>query len=618
MPESSKWRHKALVSALLGAGVCALVATVVWSGALGGVELQGYDLLVASRGAGSPAESIVVVDFDEASVRAYNAFPIPRGLLANVLEKISSGEPRVIGLDVILDKERKPEDDRHLAEVMTRVDNVILVSEFGFERLPRNEPLPAFAEAAAGIGFGDLPRDADGPVRRAFLLRFTTDYKRLAFPAAVASYFSEQRLKPARPGFLLFGNAEIPLIYTNPDSTLIQFWNSFPAQTVPVQRLLADDFDATQFKGKIVLIGQSSQFGKDLVNTPVFRFRRPASGRAELSGTEVHAAAIQTLLTGKTIRKLDARWQWVLNLALIALLIAVLITLRPLYSIFLVLVGLAGVFLLALNLFASHGIWIPFLSTEAGAILALPAGLGYRYLEERRLKSLVEAERRQLMGLFERYVSPDVVAEIWKRRDEIVLAGEERVATVLFSDIRSFTALTAGRPSSEVLKWLNTYLTAMSRVIADNRGYLNKYMGDGIMAVFGAPLSEGIESDACRAANTALEMHKNVEELNARLAPGQPHFKIGIGIHTGTVTAGSVGSPERQEYSTIGETTNLASRLESITKDFKTGIVLSPATEELVRGKFETAALGEAVVRGFTGKILLYTVRNKSSPGAKP
>ena len=618
MAEASPRRNPLLVSAMLAAAVCGLLALMVWSGLLEGVELQGFDLLVAGRGAGSPSENIIVVDFDEASVRAYNAFPLPRRLLADVLEKISAGEPSVIGLDVILDKERTPAaDDQHLAEVIDRAGNVVLVSEYGFDRLPRNEPLPLFARAAAGVAFGDLAYDVDGSVRRTFLLVFRTEYKRWSFPVALASVISGGGLKQGGGGSLRFGETEIPLIYTNPDSTLIQFWTSLPARTVAVQLLLAPKFDASVFKGKIVLVGQSSQFGKDLVSTPVFRYRRPATGRTQLSGTEVHAAALETLLVGKTMRKLGTPRHWILSLALIAVWIAALITIRPLYSVLLVVCGLAGVYLLALYLFTSHGIWMPFLSTEAGGVLALPAGLGYRYLEERRLKRLVEAERKRLMGLFESYVSPDVAAEIWERRGEIVLAGEERVATVLFSDIRNFTGLTAGKPSSEVLKWLNFYLAGMSRVIAANRGYLCKYMGDGIMAVFGAPLSEGAENDACRAVKTALEMHEKVEELNARLAPDQAHYKIGVGIHTGAVTAGSVGSPERQEYSTIGETTNLASRLEALTKEFKTGIIISPQTAEAVRGKFQTVALGETEVRGFSGRTLLYTVHSGLASEAK-
>jgi adenylate cyclase len=226
----------------------------------------------------------------------------------------------------------------------------------------------------------------------------------------------------------------------------------------------------------------------------------------------------------------------------------------------------------------------------------------------------MEAERRQLMGLFERYVSADVAAEIWKNRDNIVLAGEERVATILFSDIRSFTAITAGVPSNEVLAWLNRYLTAMGEVIKQNRGFLNKFIGDGIMVIFGAPLTEGTREDARRAVRCAQEMLAKVDHWNANKPNGDPTLKIGIGIHTGPVTAGNVGSPDRLEYSVIGEAVNLASRLESLTKDFHAPLILRPATWEQVRGQFPTVPLGEAQVRGFTTAIPLYSLKRFESP----
>jgi len=252
-----------------------------------------------------------------------------------------------------------------------------------------------------------------------------------------------------------------------------------------------------------------------------------------------------------------------------------------------------------------------FISTEAGIILALPAGLGYRYLQERRLKAHAEAEQRDLMNLFERYVSPDVAAEIWDRRGEIVLAGQERTATVLFSDIRSFTALTEGKPSTQVLAWLNEYFTAMAQIIKANRGFLNKFIGDGMLVVFGVPLSEGVEKDAQRAVQTALQMLARAEQFNTRQGTERPRLAIGIGLHTGRLTVGNVGAPDRLEYSVIGETVNLASRLEALTKDFKTGIVMSAETWELVRNQVCTEALGEAAVRGFKDRICVYTCLRK-------
>src|SRR6185436_11743461 len=165
-----------------------------------------------------------------------------------------------------------------------------------------------------------------------------------------------------------------------------------------------------------------------------------------------------------------------------------------------------------------------------------------------------QADREQLMGLFGRYVSSEVADEIWRRRGEIVLAGEERTATVLFSDIRNFTGLTAGKSSGEVLAWLNDYFTAMSEVVKKNDGFLNKFIGDGLMVVFGVPLGTSVKDDACRAARTAIEMLDRVEALNNARAPGRHELKIGIGIHTGRLTAGTVGSGDRLEYSVIGET----------------------------------------------------------------
>ena len=170
-------------------------------------------------------------------------------------------------------------------------------------------------------------------------------------------------------------------------------------------------------------------------------------------------------------------------------------------------------------------------------------------MQEKLLRSEITKEREQIMGLFGRYVSPDVAQQIWARRGELVLAGEERVATVLFSDIRGFTAMTAGKPSDIVLQWLNSYLTAMDDVIRAHGGLLNKFIGDGIMVLFGVPLSDGVEKDAARAVRAALAM---IERLDLMNATGGLHrefgpLRIGIGLHTGQLTCGNVRSSSRLE-----------------------------------------------------------------------
>lgn len=579
------------------------------------IELQGYDLLVSQSGPAIPANRILIVDFDDDSVRRLNAFPLPRLLLADVLGRVSAGEPAVIGLDVILDRKRLDSDDQRLADAIERAGNVVLVSEYGFGDLGRNEPLPEFEAKAAGVGFGDLPQDEDGTVRRMPLMLNQPDYQRLSFPVALSAYATEQALKPGGAGYLLFGSTRIPLATQNPDSAWIDFHPGFPAPSIPVTELAGAGFDSHIFKDKIVLIGQSSEMGRDLFMTSAFHFRSPAQGRNLLSGAEIHAAAVATLLDGRFHSRMAALPEWGINFVLALLSILVTIRVRWVLVVVYFLAATMGISVAALFLFSHLRLWMPYLATEACVVLACPAAFGYRYLEERAAKRRTQAERHQLMGLFERYVSADAAAEIWKRRDHLVLAGEERVATVLFSDIRSFTALTAGKPSVEVLKWLNRYLTAMSEVVKANQGFLNKFIGDGIMVIFGVPLGEGEREDARRSVQCALQMLEEVEKLNVQMDAAEPRLKIGIGIHTGTLTAGNVGSPDRLEYSVIGETVNLASRLESLTKTLNSDIVISPSTWELVREHFATRALGESEVRGFSGKIMLYGVTSHKAVG---
>ncbi len=601
-------RHPMLASLILAAVVCALVAGFMRLGALASAELQGYDLLVAMRGLKAPPSNITIVDFDDATMEGLRIFPIPRALLAQVVEKISAGKPALIGLDILLSEKRDAAGDQQLAHAITKAGNVVIANNFGSAQLPPSEPQPIFREAALDVAFVNAPLDEDARVRRVLLWMKTKEFSGVSLPVALVSNFTAKPLEPGRPGTVRIGATEIALDGASPNAALITFWKPTAAQIISVQRLLAEGFDFSVFKGKIVLVGQSSAKGKDLFLTPANRYGAGEGDRAMLSGAEIHAAAVATLLAGDATRVLRPLPLWLLNFLLAWLALAAVISARPAYAVLAALGAILGVYALAQFLFSVQHVWVRFMSSEAGILFALPAGFGYRFLVEQRLKSHAEAERKELMGLFGRYVSPEVAREIWERRDEIVLAGQEKTATVLFSDIRNFTAMTAEKPSADVLAWLNEYFTAMSEIIQKHGGFLNKFIGDGMLVVFGVPLSDGVENDACRAVQAAIAMVERARALNLRLGDGQPKIEIGVGIHTGPLTAGNVGARDRLEYSVIGETVNLASRLEALTKEFKSPIVLSPPTDELVRGHRETRLLGEVVVRGFSGKIKVYTV----------
>ena len=615
------------VSALLAGVICLLVAWAGRSPLMSDAERSGYDLLVNARGYPPPNRHLVLVDFDDASVAEFQSYPVPRRAVAEVIRKAAAGNAELIGLDVMLSEARAPEDDRAMAQALTQAGNVIVASQLGSEQIPPLNPLPQFCEpdakaasycaggAALGVGFVNFAVDDDGFIRRAFLLP-TRGYPALPFAVALASNYRREPLRQDGPARYRLGESRIPLDDSGLNTFLIGSWGTEPGPSLPASKVLRGEFPKDFFRGKIVLIGESSAAGKDRHFTPVFRPRRADGSRVMLSGAEVHAAALATLLEGTAIRVAAPRTNWLAIFLLAWLAVLVLLQERPLVSVVAVVaVGVAS-YSIAQYLFSSHHLWLRWVAAEAALGLALPVGLGYRFVQERWLKSKAEAEREQLMGIFSRYVSPEAAAEIWSRRGEIVLAGQERVATVLFSDIRNFTALTAGKPSIEVLAWLNHYLTEMAEVIREHGGFLNKFLGDGIMVLYGVPLNHGEEEDACRAVESALSMQERVAELNRKYGadPRFPELKIGVGIHTGPVTAGNVGARDRLEYSVIGETVNLASRLESLTKEFKSGIVLSPRTFELVKKRYAARSLGETEVRGFAGRITIYTAERASAP----
>jgi adenylate cyclase len=618
----SKIGHVALCF-VLALGVCAVAFAMSRSGAMADIELWGYDFLVNHAGYSPPDPNIVLVDFDDATVLALNQFPIRRSTMALVIDKIATGKPRVIGLDVFLSESRGAEEDAAMQKALTSAGNVIIASQLAARGLPAVIPMPFFCSpesdasaagfceegkpGAMGFAFVNMPIDADGFIRS---MRLLPDYPDapVSFPLALAQQYSGQAIHAGKHNAVIFLGREIP--YFDPDlkSALIGRWNPRPVKRLSAIDVLKGRLDLTNELGdKLVLIGQGSDAARDRHFTPVFR----PPQRAFISGTEVHAAAIATLLDGPTVSVSRRSIAWGVILA--SVLLAVWLTLRlPLRY------GLAGVGITMIALYGGAHLafdfghqWIKFLTGELAVAISLPVSLTYQFIRERFRSASALAERQQIMQMFSRYVSPEAAAQIWERRSELSLAGEERSATVMFTDIRNFTQLTAGKSSPAVLTWLNHYLTAMDEVIREEGGFLNKFIGDGLMVLFGVPLSEGLEEDAWRAVRCGLRMLERVEQMNKENAPDSAYLpiRIGIGIHTGVLTCGSVGSQSRLEYSVIGETVNLASRLESATKEFGVPLVFSASTYEAIRARAsDVRDLGLTKLKGFDSPIHVYTL----------
>ena len=592
----------------LAIAACVAVAAAAQTRFFEIVELNAFDRLLGLHPRAQPVAAVAFVDITDATVKETGAWPIPRAVIARAVRRIAAGRPELIGLDVHVSETRGPDEDRDLAAALAEAGNVIVPVSLNESAL-LTEPLPELRAAALDVGLVNLYPDADGAIRRAPLaLRVEKDGARLevlGFAAALATNFRGAPLAREGPGAYRIGAAEIHAGERGGiPSVLIGGWSA-PGQRIDLLDVLRPGFDPAAFAGRIVLLGESSKAGKDLFETPLY-------GRQGLvSLPEVHAAALGALLEGRTVRALDPRRLWAANFAVALLALGLVMHGRPSRSVPMVLATAIGVFWLAGWLLARHQVWMRVVSTEAVLLLSLVAALGYRFLRG-------DEQERRLKELFGRYVSADVLREVLRHPEGVVIEGQERTASILFADIRDFTATSAGRPPRDVIGWVNDYFAAMSEVIERHGGFLNKFIGDGLMVVFGAPVTAGEKEDAERAVRAALAMLERLSALNGQNAaraaggPWRPPIRIGIGIHTGTLAAGNVGSPRRMEYSVMGETVNLAARLESATRKYDgVDLVVSEATERLVRDRFVTEPLGDAEAKGFAERVRIYTVRSE-------
>jgi adenylate cyclase len=218
------------------------------------------------------------------------------------------------------------------------------------------------------------------------------------------------------------------------------------------------------------------------------------------------------------------------------------------------------------------------------------------------------------MDIFSRFVSREVAQEMWEQRGRLSLSGERRVVTVIFTDIRNFTSLAEHAPSGEVVEWLNDYFGRMNEVITRFGGHINKFIGDGLMIVFGAPVDRGRGQEAQAAVDCGLSMLESVRRMNKEWeGTGRPEIRIGVGINSGEATCGVVGAKQRLEYTIVGDTVNLASRLESATKDFGVSVLISEATARLLDDAYEMQALGAIKVKGKSANTSIYTVKRKKT-----
>ncbi|MDX1674662.1 MAG: adenylate/guanylate cyclase domain-containing protein [Longimicrobiales bacterium] len=637
------------------AGVIALVATVL---AYGLTHLQFFDPIfgqaedrtlawrqrsVATYPRDSSRIRLVLLDEESAESAPYIS-PFPRGVLADIIDVAAGFGADAISLDVYLER-RYPEldpvggGDQRLRAAIAKAGNVVLAApltqtDSGWVA---NPPDPYFADVAAGVGYAEIPTAFD-VVTDATL--FTRTINRGLVPGlALATYAQAEGLDidslmasipekgyldlPGLPAEFATLKDDVPvhnmrILFAGPPSRPARVdvgaggrvtgtgaeagtgaFLAFASEAVTLLRdLVALDPDLVSdfygFRDNIVVAGSGFH--------PQERFRTPFYDAPDeagkiygwMYGTEVHANALHDLLTGRFVRPLGGVRAFFLLLILAGITAG--LTFREGAT-------LGGV--AAIGLFVAHAItaWVAFDAMYLHIPVVGPAlALGFAFLGSTSYISVVEGrDKRRIRGAFSKYLSPVVVDELVADPSRLKLGGEKRELTILFTDIAGFTSISEHMEPDALVAFLNRYLDEMADIVLSEGGTLDKYIGDAIMAMYGAPAP--LPGHAARACRTALRMQRRLDQLNERWArDGLPRLAMRVGINTGFPVVGNIGGEKRFDYTALGDAVNLAARLEPACKTYGVDVMIADGTRD---------AAGDAIV---TRELELLAVYGKDEP----
>ena len=582
------------------------------------LNLLLYDLITSVRQAPPGTDKpITIIGIDESDLATYG-FPIDDKVLCEAIDRLNAKGAVAIGLDIYRDQGAGP-------------DQACLRERF------RNDPrLVSIFNVAEGIGpvpgtppdrraFNDLVVDADGVIRRDLLHVAGQDEATVSLPLRLLEVGKGQRtlrqrldngsepgpwLEPASGGYDHLDAAGFQQMLSFHRLGSFQLWN---LQDVLGRRPIPRD----QIRGHIVLIGTTARSLRDIFPVPQTRFVLGAN-QLLVPGVEIHAHRLAALMDRDVAgdpRRLRTLPGWVERAAEVLAVVlgivlgeAFLLLRRSVIVVGLVAAVMVGGAVLLLYNFLWVGLSMP--------LTGLIAMAGAAWV---RRGASSQKQRQQIERLLGQTTSPAVARQLWNQRDGLLsdgrFEGRQLPVTVLISDTCQFTSVSERLSPGELLGWLNRGMALFVPAITRRGGMVNKFTGDGLLAVFGAPLSSGEEADAKSAIDAALAIQRAVTSLNEELEKeGLPAMKLRIGVHSGAVLAGSMGSSERLEYAVIGDAVNCASRLESLQKDRQTNlcrVLVSSSTVDLLpKGlALEWLDWGELNVKGRTETLRIWELR---------
>ncbi|KOR29216.1 hypothetical protein TI05_15510, partial [Achromatium sp. WMS3] len=557
--------------------------------------------------------------------------PLTDTKLAETLETILKASPTAIGIDIYRNFSVPPGTKR-FHKLLVDNPNIIVVEKHPTATTPGVPP----PEVLAGtnnrkrVGFADIALDSGGIVRRNLMFNQNGDMVGFSFALRLAlKYLASKNIYPQEnkpnPALLRLGHVVFyPLTgdeggYANMDMGGYQIILDYIGGIKPFPHFSFGDLwdghiDTALLKDQIIILGGHSESVKDQFHAPHAIL---GYDQGEITGSTYHAHAVRQFLEAAfngrnpiAVWNVWTEYLWIFLWTGCGLLIGWFAISSWILILF---TAISSILLITACIFAfTIGFWIPLVPTLLGWNAAMALGTVLRSSEQRH-------EQQLLMGLFEKHSSPKVARTIWKHRDEVLEDGricpKVLMATMVFSDLQGFTKISESMPPKQFLDWLNRYLGAMTDVIMKHDGVLDDYAGDGIKANFGVPIEnvapEQVSLNARKAVDCAFELGQELNRLNRESkAVDFPIVGMRIGVHTGSVVVGTVGSKQRMKYTTVGSNVNLAARLESLrevpgpdphdeTNSFR--ILVSAATAKLLGDNYHVTSQGSFHLKGIQG-----------------
>jgi adenylate cyclase len=657
---SSTFKKKALtwlVRVAIGLGIGILVALIrLWDpGFIQSVDhlttdyryQQRYERLKASGDLWDAKKlaNVVIVEIGQDDMKSLpESFPFPRSYYAHIIENLERCGVRAIGLDVTFESKRDSASDAVFDAVLTKYHNIVLAAKYeestggGKYRLSTLERSygNVFYQPGRRVGVVSIAgKDRDDVARRYLPMIYVGNFLTPTFGFAVLNSvfgLNDTAIVELHEKNFVLGDRLIPrfdgrsflLNYYGPSSTFryIKFTEVVDDSTFKTKEELEYGTDIDQFdsdpelqaslKDKIVLIGSTMPEERDYHSIPLLN----PDGTTSMNGVEIHATAIQNILDQIYIQRADPTLEFALIIILALVVTLILMPVRTLKiryvvvlelaSVFIVALFIFGVFEIAVRSFTNNSILINIVYPSLAVVLAYVGAAVYQYLAERQQKALIK-------NVFSKYISSAVVNELVANPEKAKLGGDRRELTVFFSDIAGFTTISEQfhtRPEG-LVELLNEYLDEMTGIVLQHEGTLDKYEGDAIMAFWGAPISQ--KDHALRTCLASLDMQKRLAAMRPKWKKeGRPALEVRIGINTGVMIVGNMGGKDRFDYTVIGDSVNLASRLEGANKQYGSNIMISDFTYQHVKGQVLVRELDLIQVKGKTEPVKVWELLGTS------